>query len=672
MSGTAGGTIDDAGIFLGDGTLTTQIVRKNQVASGGQTLTRLGPISLNDAGQVVFGGSFGDGSIFDPNTGIFRDDGGSIATIATTSSGLAGFATVGSSRGINSSGTAVFRGIRNSGSSEQILLANNAGVIPIVSEFQQAPDGNGVFVSFDIGGDVPSSSVLDRKVLNDSGQVAFYAELGITSGGGQTGIFRADGGGIVTQIARRSQSAPDGNGTFDVFGNGIDKTPSINEFGSVAFLARLAGTTGGTTDNRGIFVGNGGVLTQVVRTGINVPDGNGIITNFRNPELYNQGQVAFAGTITGSIGGTGNGLGVFRGSGSALTQISRPGQAAPDGNGVLVGSGLGLAINDVGQTVFTGSFTGTSGGALDNQAILTGDGIDFLQVARFGDSLGGSSIISLSAVEAGGSEQIALNQKGQVAYDATLADGRNVVERWTPDLHWRSPSSGKWDTQGTWTLGLDPADVHDVYIEPDSSLVVTGSLSDKSLRSLTVGGGSGEATLSLAGSELAVDESISIATNGILAGNGQLNGDTFVEGTISPGNSAGFTGFQGDLDLSSTALLEIELGGLASSQFDHLNVFENLMLDGDLQVSLINGFELSFGNEFLILDVFGNASGNFQGLGEGALVGNFGGRDLFITYEAGNGNDVALFSSSVPEPSAGVLIGLFAIAFGTNRRRRKG
>jgi hypothetical protein len=56
----------------------------------------------------------------------------------------------------------------------------------------------------------------------------------------------------------------------------------------------------------------------------------------------------------------------------------------------------------------------------------------------------------------------------------------------------------------------------------------------------------------------------------------------------------------------------------------------------------------------LIADVVGVLSGQFSGLGEGALVASFGGQDLFISYAAGDGNDVALFTA-VPEPGAGLM-----------------
>jgi hypothetical protein len=84
---------------------------------------------------------------------------------------------------------------------------------------------------------------------------------------------------------------------------------------------------------------------------------------------------------------------------------------------------------------------------------------------------------------------------------------------------------------------------------------------------------------------------------------------------------------------------------------------------------LINQHQLSFNQEYLIADIGGLLSGQFNGFDEGALLGNFGGHDLFITYQAGDGNDIAFFTA-VPEPSAAMLFGLGAIGLASCFRRR--
>jgi len=60
-------------------------------------------------------------------------------------------------------------------------------------------------------------------------------------------------------------------------------------------------------------------------------------------------------------------------------------------------------------------------------------------------------------------------------------------------------------------------------------------------------------------------------------------------------------------------------------------------------------------------------SGQFTGLPEGALVQTIGGVDLFISYAAGDGNDVALYTT-VPEPTTAAMLALAALGLAARRR----
>jgi len=131
-------------------------------------------------------------------------------------------------------------------------------------------------------------------------------------------------------------------------------------------------------------------------------------------------------------------------------------------------------------------------------------------------------------------------------------------------------------------------------------------------------------------------------------------------------------------DLNKTAgSIDIELGGLfdgggdkSLTEFDWLDVTGNVDLAGLLNVSLIDDFSLAGGMSFDFLRVDGTLKGQFDGFGEGGLVGNFSGTDLYITYAGGDGNDVSLFSSVVPEPTT-VLIWSLLAGFGMTVRRRR-
>jgi hypothetical protein len=100
----------------------------------------------------------------------------------------------------------------------------------------------------------------------------------------------------------------------------------------------------------------------------------------------------------------------------------------------------------------------------------------------------------------------------------------------------------------------------------------------------------------------------------------------------------------GDLTINSGALA-IELGGSGPGEFDQLVVDGAATLGGSLDVSLLDGFALEANSVCKIIDIAGARAGEFAGLGEGALVGDFG-ESLFITYAAGDGNDVALYTAA--------------------------
>ncbi len=145
-------------------------------------------------------------------------------------------------------------------------------------------------------------------------------------------------------------------------------------------------------------------------------------------------------------------------------------------------------------------------------------------------------------------------------------------------------------------------------------------------------------------------------------------GTVFFEGDLRPGNSPDSVLFEGDVVLGTGAHWFLELAGTEVGLYDQMIVQGDLALDGLLTVDLIDGFQLLANQEFIIAAVGGDLSGQFLGLNDGDLVGNFGGRDLFISYSAGTGSGVRLFTA-VPEPGTAGFLSL-AVTLATLLRRR--
>ena len=147
-----------------------------------------------------------------------------------------------------------------------------------------------------------------------------------------------------------------------------------------------------------------------------------------------------------------------------------------------------------------------------------------------------------------------------------------------------------------------------------------------------------------------------IVNNGLISGNGSLNGDIINGGDISPGNSAGGFLVNGFLTHSEGSTKFIELAGDSDANrdplntgYDFLDVTGDLILDGGkLDVKSIEGFALTADQAFVIVKVGGDIEGEYEGLKNGELVGQFnaagGGMiDLFISYDYDEG-EITLFT----------------------------
>ena len=192
-------------------------------------------------------------------------------------------------------------------------------------------------------------------------------------------------GGPVTNIADTT------SGLF----SDLDLDPRVNGSGQVAFHGIR------TDQSEGIFIGNGGPPTTIADT-------SGSFSSFAdNPDINDKGDILFQATLK-SPGGSFPVNGLFLSSHGKITTIL-------DSNGPFGDFGFSPGINVKGQIAFLGNGSG----------IFTGDDPVADRVIGIGDPLDGSTVAGFGPLDfwAG------LNNHGQIAFMALLADGHNGVYR---------------------------------------------------------------------------------------------------------------------------------------------------------------------------------------------------------------------------------------------------
>ncbi len=433
-----------------------------------------GPL-LNDSGVVAFGSGLPPGG--DPSiSGIYLARDGQLFQVAHT--GL--LAPPGATTyklltplQLSVSGQVLFRGSQLDGSDERMYLGDEHTTHQLLASGDPLPDASGSFLSF--GGN-----------LNSSNQFGFSSTI-VVNHASDGAVFLLDGGQF-TQVARTGQSGPGGAPFTTV----AEQHVAINDSGQLAFLAAYAGGPtqsllrfngnsytvlyqggasprgDGTLTNLDSFVFNnlgqaafatqdivgdpanplsrrtalfradGNSLNEVVRTGDPAPGGSGTISIFRTsnsfnvqPLLNNRGQLAFEASISGSIGGSADGLGLFLTDPAATssTEVARTGQPTPDGNAFLSFPSTfafpllnTMSLSDHGDVAFVANLTGPSVKGPNDLALYLWCAGQMVQVARKGDPLLGSTISGFGLFQ--------LNNADQIAYIFNLADGRFGIALW--------------------------------------------------------------------------------------------------------------------------------------------------------------------------------------------------------------------------------------------------
>jgi hypothetical protein len=150
-----------------------------------------------------------------------------------------------------------------------------------------------------------------------------------------------------------------------------------------------------------------------------------------------------------------------------------------------------------------------------------------------------------------------------------------------------------------------------------NSFSITVGTSDNANNTLTVGDG---------GIVSAEDLTIESGGSAQVWAGGRLNvlyvfGNLSIAGIFAPGVTTGSSELNGSLNLSPSASLEMEIGGLGGVNSDHLEVTGSATLGGELKVILAGGFNPAIDDTFDLLDLTGGVSGTFDSINLPALGG---------------------------------------------------
>jgi fibronectin-binding autotransporter adhesin len=446
----------------------------------------------------------------------------------------------------------------------------------------------------------------------------------------------------------------------------VGPTGTVNQnAGSTLYAATInqaGGTVNGTLQNQGNFIYqsgqfNGRLLNQGTTSisnvsGASFTTGNGVENDgtmtvaagqtltVNGAGLDNLGTFTLGGVISGSGAVVNNFGGTMQAHGMINPTFTNNGVL--DVDGVLRLNGATSTNNGIvgGSGTVIGNFANAAGGALDLSAsdllalsnAWTNSGLVTLQ----GNSvLGGGTITNFGTIQGTGTVFAPVtNSTGVVrAYGGELDLGAAGNTNAAAGLMQAATGNTIMVLQGLATNSGTIALTGGAFDNNNHALSNAGIINGYG--TLRTGGltstgklNVGEGNLDVFGSvtnngTIGIQGGRSIYFFGNVSGSGSYTGigTAVFLAAVSPGSSPASVSFGGNVDLASTATLNMELGGTTpGSQFDQLRVTGQLALGGALQVSLINSFAPLAGQTFDILD-WGGLDGTFASINLPTLTG---------------------------------------------------
>lgn len=444
LEGTSVDGTNETGIWSeGSGSLQLVARQGDQAPGTGNGVVFSGfetPV-LNDAGQTAFMSFLtGNHVDFTNNNGVWSEGGGSLGLVARRGDPAPG-TPAGTNWGFidefpnfNAAGLTVFQaGLVGGGNGIWKHTANSP--TPIALSGDAAPGA--------APGTTFSSIPADVLVVNRSSQIAFTAILA-GSGVDQSNnigiwIERNNNLSLVVREGQHIAGLPSGS----ILGQ--PETPLINDAGTIVFNSGLFDSPQSTTNKSAIIKWKEGTASIVARVGDAAPGtAPGIeFAQATGIKLNGAGQVAFTGRLTGPTVDSTNDKGIWVESGGVLTKFAREGDQAPGTAPNTVFSFLSdPSFNGQGQIAFWATLTDTDGDGTNNIGLWATDPTGVLQlVVRTGDLFDVSEdplvqdlrvidSIGLDTFSIGGGEDgmpINFNDAGQLTFRLGFVDGSDGI-----------------------------------------------------------------------------------------------------------------------------------------------------------------------------------------------------------------------------------------------------
>jgi len=223
-------------------------------------------------------------------------------------------------------------------------------------------------------------------------------------------------------------------------------------------------------------------------------------------------------------------------------------------------------------------------------------------------------------------------------------------------------SAGTFGTASNWDNGIAPSTFNTDNINNPGTAAQTITVgSSTTVHSINLSGTTSTLNLDVPeGIKLGVAYQLSVGSNAVLRGGGEVDGNVVVNGgMVSPGSAPGVLTVTGNYTAQPNSTLQIDLQGPGANGSE-LAVDDALALAGTLDINL-NGYAPVAGDSFQLFS-FGSVSGTFSAVDLPALSPGLAWNESQLTTTG------ELSVVAAPEPASAVLLSIASIGLLCRRR----